>query len=557
MQYMMMKNLLLISATASVLFSCQQSGQESHDTDGLDSAALAAITENTYKAHVTHLSSDEFLGRKPFTKGDTLTVEYMEKQFKDLGLEPGNGDSYFQEVPLVEITSQPKNTVLTFQGESGSVTANHLDDYVIGSRHLKDNIDISESALVFVGFGIVAPEFDWNDYEGLDVKGKTVVAMVSDPGRYDQNLFKADTMTYYGRWKYKYEEAARQGAAGILLIHETDAASYGWNVVRSGWSGPQLELVSEDEGASFTPFEGWISNETSQKIFQLAGVSPDIIEEAKKPGFKAVSLNITTSVGIHNTFRKSTSNNVIAKLEGSKRSDEVIIYTAHWDHLGVGEPVNGDSIYNGAIDNAAGVSALFEIAKAFKAAKVQPERSIVFLAVTAEEEGLLGSAYYAQHPIYPLNKTVANLNMDAFSALGATKDVSIVGIGQTEIEDYVERSAAKFGRVVKGESDPTSGGFYRSDHFNFVKAGVPGLFMGAGTELLSTDTADIERRREALAGRYHTVTDEVDENWDFGGIIEDIRLFFDIGYTMSMESTFPNFKAKSEFKELGDNRLGL
>lgn len=554
---MMKQNLLLIPALASILFSCQEGTPESHNTDGLDSAALSAITEDTYKTHVVKLSSDEFLGRKPFTKGDTLTVQYIEQQFKDLGLQPGNGESFFQEVPLVEIASEPKNKVLTFKGASGTVSANHLDDYVIGSRRLQDDIDIPESALVFVGFGIVAPEFNWNDYEGLDVKGKTVVAMVSDPGRYDKSLFKADTMTYYGRWKYKYEEAARQGATGILLIHETEAASYGWNVVRSGWSGPQLELVSEDDGASFVEFEGWISNETSKKLFQLAGISPDVMEEAKKPGFKAIPLNVTTSVGIRNTFRKSTSNNVIAKLEGSKRPDEVIIYTAHWDHLGVGESVDGDAIYNGAIDNAAGVSALFEIAKAFQAAQIKPERSIVFLAVTAEEEGLLGSAYYAQHPIYPLNKTVANLNMDAFSALGATKDVSVVGIGQTEIEDYVEKSAAKFGRVMKGESDPTSGGFYRSDHFNFVKVGVPGLFMGAGSELLSTDTADIERRREALAGRYHTVTDEVDENWDFGGIIEDIRLFFDIGYTMSMERTFPNFKAKSEFKEVGDKRLGL
>jgi len=553
----MMKNLLLIPALAGILFSCQERTQDSHNTDGLDSAALSAITEDTYKTHVIKLSSDEFLGRKPFTKGDTLTVQYIEQQFKDLGLKPGNGESYFQEVPLVEITSEPKHKVLTFTGKSGTVSANHLDDYVIGSRRLQGDIDVTESELVFVGFGIVAPEFDWNDYEGLDVKGKTVVAMVSDPGRYDKSLFKADTMTYYGRWKYKYEEAARQGATGILLIHETEAASYGWNVVRSGWSGPQLEMVTEDNGASFAEFEGWVSSETAKKLFQLAGVSPNIMEDAKKPGFKAVPLHVTTSVGIHNTFRKSTSNNVIAKLEGSKRPDETIIYTAHWDHLGVGEPVDGDAIYNGAIDNAAGVAALFEIAKAFQAAQVKPERSIIFLAVTAEEEGLLGSAYYAQHPIYPLNKTVANLNMDAFSALGATRDVSVVGIGQTEIEDYVEKSATKFGRVMKGESDPTSGGFYRSDHFNFVKAGVPGLFMGAGNELLSTDTADIEYRKEALAGRYHTVTDEVDENWDFGGIIEDIRLFFDIGYTMSMESTFPNFKAKSEFKELGDKRLGL
>ncbi len=554
---MTIKNLVLIPALAGVFLSCQQGNSNQHQTDGLDATALAAIDEDTYKAHVVKLSSDEFLGRKPFTKGDTLTVAYIEQQFKALGLQPGNGDSYFQEVPLVEIASEPKNKVLTFKSATGSLSAQHLDDYVIGSRRLQDQIDVAESELVFVGFGIVAPEFGWDDYAGLDVQGKTVVAMVSDPGRYDKNLFKADTMTYYGRWKYKYEEAARQGATGVLLIHETEAASYGWNVVRSGWSGPQLDLIAEDDGASFTAFEGWISNKTAHKLFQLAGVSPEVMEEAKKPGFKAKPLQVTTSVGIRNTFRKSTSNNVIAKLEGTTRPDETIIYTAHWDHLGVGEPVDGDSIYNGAIDNAAGVAALFEIAKAFQAAKVQPERSILFVALTAEEEGLLGSAYYAQHPLYPLNKTVANLNMDAFSPIGATKDVSIVGIGQTEIEDYVERSAAKFGRVVKGESDPTSGGFYRSDHFNFVKAGIPGLFMGAGTEALSTDTADVARRKAALDGRYHTVTDEVDENWDFGGIIEDIRLFFDIGYTLSLEDTFPNFKTKSEFKSLGDKRLGL
>jgi len=278
------------------------------------------------------------------------------------------------------------------------------------------------------------------------------------------------------------------------------------------------------------------------------------MEEAKKPNFKAVPLNISTKVELNNTIRNSKSSNVIAKIKGTKRPDETIIYTAHWDHLGVGEPVNGDSIYNGAIDNAAGVSALFEIAKAFKAAKHQPERSIVFIALTGEEDGLLGSGYYTNNPIYPLNKTVANLNMDAFSAAGATKDVSIVGYGQTEIEDYVAKSAAKFGRTVAGEKNPGSGGFYRSDHFNFVKKGVPGLFMGSGSELISTDSLANEARKKGL-GKYHSPQDEVNEHWDFNGIIADVRLFFDIGYMMSQEKTFPQFKAKSEFRELGEKRL--
>lgn len=550
----MKKQIIIGLALATVLSSCGR-GKQGYDPDSLDSTALAAISQDSYEAHVATLASDEYQGRKPFTKGDTLTVSYIEQQFKSLGLKPGNGDSYFQEVPMVEITSKPTTPTLTFTGKNGTLTARYLDDYVIGTRRLEDHIDIPTTNLVFAGFGIVAPEYNWNDYDGLDVKGKTVVVMVGDPGYYDKTLFKADTMTYYGRWTYKYEEAGRQGAAGVLLIHDTGAASYGWDVVRTGWSGPQLDLVAEDKGASNPAFEGWVSGETAQKLFQLGGLDANLLESAKKPGFKPVPLDISTEVHIQNTFRYAKSNNVIATIEGAKRPGETIIYTAHWDHLGIGESVDGDSIYNGAIDNAAGVSALFEIAKAFQAAKVKPERTIVFMALTAEEEGLLGSAYYTENPIYPINKTVANLNMDAFSALGETKDVSIVGIGQTEIEDYVARSAAKFDRIVRGEKNPSSGGFYRSDHFNFVKKGVPGLFMGSGSELISTDTVAIHVRQKALEGRYHSVRDELDGHWDLGGILADIRLFFDIGYMLSMEKTFPQFTEKSEFRDLGEKRL--
>ncbi len=551
----MKKTILLTWGIVTLLTSCQFIGHNKYDANTIDSTALLAIEKVSLAKNISALSSNEFLGRKPFTKGDTLTVNYIENQFKSLGLSPGNGDSYFQEVPMVSIKTAPKIKELTFTNGSGKLSVQHLEDYVVGSKRLQEEIKVDNSELVFVGFGIVAPEFGWNDYKDIDVKGKTVIVMVSDPGKYNKNLFKADTMTYYGRWTYKFEEAARQGAAGVLLVHDTDAASYGWNVVRSGWTGPQLNLESQTNMANATEFEGWITAETTEKLFALAGKPLSLIDEAKSKGFKAVPLNVKTSVSLTNEIRKSSSNNVIAILKGSKEPEEVIIYTAHWDHLGVGEAVDGDSIYNGAIDNAAGVSALFEIAKAFKAAKIKPERSIVFLAVTAEEEGLLGSSYYAEHPIYPLSKTVANLNMDAFSPLGATKDVSIVGIGQTEIEDYVMTSAAKMGRTVKGDNNPSSGGFFRSDHFNFVKVGVPGLFMGSGSELLSTDTAETNSRRKALAGRYHSVNDEVDENWDFEGIVADIRLFFDIGYVMSMEKTFPNFKPKSEFKEISTKRL--
>src|SRR5690606_2912139 len=329
-----MNKILAFSCVLSLgLFSCKQQ-TSMYDPNTLDSAALEAITETSYKAHIATLASDEFMGRKPFTKGDTLTVNYIAEQFKALGLEPGNGDSYFQEVPMVEITSQPASPTLTFNGKNGNVSVRHLDDFVIGTRKLKDNINIENTELVFAGFGIVAPEYNWNDYEGLDVKGKNVVVLVSDPGRYDKNLFKADTMTYYGRWSYKFEEAGRQGATGILLIHETAAASYGWDVVRSGWSGPQLDLQTNDQ-SKMPEFEGWITLETAKKLFKIGGLEENIMEQAKKPGFKAVPMNITTAVALNNKFRHSKSNNVIARIRGTKRPDETIIYTAHWDHLGV------------------------------------------------------------------------------------------------------------------------------------------------------------------------------------------------------------------------------
>ncbi|MGN5955323.1 M28 family metallopeptidase [Sphingobacterium lactis] len=553
----MMKTSYFIGAFALLSFASCKSGSTggNYDASGLDSGAIAAITEEGYKGYISKLASDEFQGRKPFTKGDTLTVSYIEEQFKALGLAPGNGDSYFQEVPMVQIDAKPVDPKMTFKGKNADVTVQSLDDYVIGTPRMASDINIENTELVFAGFGIVAPEYNWNDYEGLDVKGKTVVVMVSDPGRYDKNLFKADTMTYYGRWTYKFEEASRQGAAGVLIIHETAAASYGWNVVRGGWSGPQLSLVPENKGADQVAFQGWVTSETAQKLFKAGGIDPKVMEDAKKPGFKAVPMNISTKVALKNNFRESKSNNVLATIKGSKRPDETIIYTAHWDHLGIGEVSNGDSIFNGAIDNASGVAALFEIAKAFQAAKIKPERTIVFMAVTAEEEGLLGSQYYAEHPIYPLNKTVANINMDSFNPVGAMNGIRVTGTGQTELEDYAAKSAQKFGRELKPEGSPTSGGFYRSDHFNFVKKGVPGLYMGSGGDYLETDTTVINKRSQALAGRYHAVTDELDDNWNFDGILADIRLHFDIGYTLSMEKTFPNFKAKSEFKELGDKRL--
>ncbi len=548
----MNKSGLIIPLVALVFASCgQRSGSEA--SFGIDSAAINQITPESFIQYVKTLSADEFLGRKPFTKGDTLTVTYIAEEFQKLGLEPGNSDSYFQEVPMAEITSTPTRT-LTFVGKNGQFSLDHLDDYVIGSGRLTDQIDVPETDLVFAGFGIVAPEYNWNDYEGLDTEGKTVVVMVNDPGYYDKTLFKGDTMTYYGRWTYKFEEAARQGATGVLIIHDTGAASYGWNVVRSGWSGPQLNLQTADNGMSNTAFRGWLTAESTEKLFELAGGVDSLIAQAKKPGFKPVDLGIKTGVSLKNEFRKSASNNVLGKIPGSKYPDEYIIYTAHWDHLGVGEAIDGDSIFNGAIDNASGIAALFELAKAFKAAAVAPERSILFLAVTAEEEGLLGSAYYASNPVYPLSKTVANINIDALSPAGKTHDISVIGLGQSDMDDYAILAAERQGRKVVPGGNPSAGGFFRSDHFNFAKVGVPALYTGNGSEIIGKDATEAATLRETFGKRYHHVSDEYDELWDVSGIIADIQLVFDVGYTLSRERTFPKWKPGSEFKEAGEAR---
>lgn len=535
-----------------LLIACNNNKDQKTSTS-IDDNALNSISKDSYIDHIKTLSSDEFEGRMPFTEGEKKTITYIKDQFEELGLKPGNKESYFQEVPMVEISSTAPKTLL-ITGDKGDLSLSYLDDFVMGSRRQNDLIEVNNSELVFAGFGIVAPEYNWNDYEGLDVKGKTIVVMVNDPGFYNKDLFKGETMTYYGRWTYKFEEAARQGATGIMIIHNTGAASYGWNVVRSGWTGPQMTLELKDNGASLAAFEGWFTAEAAKKLFTLAGVSEDIIEEAKKPGFKAIDLHLKTAAKIENHIKKDVSQNVLAKIEGTKRPDEVIIYSAHWDHLGIGEAVKGDSIYNGAIDNATGVAALFEIAKALQNAKVKPERTILFLAVTAEEQGLLGSEYYANHPVYPLSKTVANINIDALGAGGLTHDISMVGRGQSELDDYAEEFINAQNRKIAPEANPSAGYFFRSDHFNFAKVGVPSLYAGSGSDYVDT-SEEAKEKRKYFDGTYHTQADEFSaKHWDVGGIIEDLKFFTNIGYKLSMETTFPKWKEGSEFKDAGEKR---
>lgn len=514
-----------------------------------DSTAIKAINPAGFARHISALASDAFEGRKPFTRGEDSSIQYLAAQFKQLGLKPGNGNSYFQEVPMVSISSKPAGN-LVIKGAHGELSLQYLEDFVAATRRVQEQVTIPTSELVFAGYGIVAPEYNWNDYKGLDVKGKTVVVMINDPGFADSTLFKGRVMTYYGRWTYKFEEASRQGATGVIIIHETAAASYPWKVVRSGWSNSKLHLQTANNNMHRTALEGWITLDAAKKIFQLAGVSPDIMQQARTKGFKPVDLHLNTSLVINNTIKKSTSHNVLAILPGAKRPQECVVYSAHWDHFGIGEPVKGDSIYNGAVDNATGTAGLLELATAFTKLPQAPARSILFLSVTGEEQGLLGSEYYAAHPVFPMEKTVADINLDVLNTFGRTRDITVIGYGQSELDEYAQRAAQKQGRVTVPEANPEGGWFFRSDHFNFAKKGVPGLYIGPGNDALGHEPGWGKEQTAAYNRlRYHSPADEFDAHtWNLDGMVEDIRLLFDVGYQLSNESSFPAWKKGSEFK---------
>ncbi len=546
---------MLCLVFAGICFtSCKQNGN-SNSTAQADSLAIKAINDSSFAQHIEVLASDDFQGRKPFTIGETKSINYLKEEFNKLGLKPGNGDSYFQQVPMVEIKSTP-DSKMVFTGAAGSVTATYLENFVAGTRHVETQVKLPASELVFAGYGIVAPAYHWNDYAGINVKGKTVVVMINDPGFADSTLFKGKNMTYYGRWTYKFEEAARQGAAGILIIHDTTPAAYPWSVVRSGWSKSKLQLESQDNGSSRAIVEGWITMDIAKQLFKLGGQSDALFTAARKKGFKAVDLKLTTTLTVNNKIRKSVSNNVIAVIPGSKRPKECIIYSAHWDHLGVGEIVKGDSIYNGAVDNATGVAALLELAAAFQQSAQRPERSVVFISFTGEEQGLLGSEFYAKNPVFSVQQTVADINMDMMGLAGKTKDIIIYGYGQSDLEDYAEVSAKKQGRVIVRDPVPSSGLYYRSDHFNFAKVGIPSLFTGSGVDNVTYGKAwGLQQVAQFTKSRYHSPQDNFDEIKDRRGMVEDVRLLFDMGYRLSNESTFPKWKRGSEFESARDKSM--
>ena len=539
----------IILVTASLfLFGCKTK------TEGIE-VALESITAEDLSIDIQILSSDEFEGRAPASKGEEKTINFLKEEFQKLGLNPGNGDSFFQEVPLVKITANPQ-AKLVIKGAKGSSIFAYGDEFMAWTLRVVDEVSVTDSDMVFVGYGVVAPEYGWNDYEGIDVKGKTVVILVNDPGfaTKDPNLFNGKAMTYYGRWTYKYEEAARQGAAGAIIIHETEPAAYPWEVVKNSWSGAKFSMSSEDNNMSRCAVEAWTTIDTTRKIFESSGLNYDELKTAAaKRGFKSVPLGLKASLAIKNDIERSKSNNVIAVLPGTDRADEYIFYMGHWDHFGLDPALEGDQIYNGAVDNATGIAALIEIAEAFKKLDPPPLRSIAFLAVTAEEQGLLGSAYYGTYPIFPLTKTVAAINMDGLNVLGKMNDITIIGYGNSDLDEYVKQAASEQGRTVRPDPTPEKGSYYRSDHFSFAKQGVPALNPGSGKDHVEHGEEWTQAQRDIYsAEKYHKPADEYDPGWDLSGAIQDLHLFFKIGYRLAMESTFPNWSEGTEFKAKRD-----
>jgi len=546
----MIKKIGLSLLSAAVLVGCVAT--TSDDASQVNSAQDIKVSYDSINTaqlieHTKVLSSDEFGGRAPSSEGEKLTLAYLTEQFTAIGFKPGNGDSFLQEVPLVSIEASSDMT-LTIGGKEYQ----HGTDMVMGSARISELEQLKNSELVFVGYGVNAPEYNWNDYKGLDVKGKTVVILVNDPGfaTQDPELFTGNAMTYYGRWTYKYEEASRQGAEGAIIIHETAPASYGWSVVKNSWTGPQFSFQREDLNKGRVAVEGWINSDVATEIFAKAGLDfTQMKERAAQGSFNIDMGNLDASVTVKNTIKNSISYNFIATLPGKKKADEHILYSAHWDHLGTDLTKKGDQIYNGARDNATGTAALIEVAEAFAKLPNTPERSVTFLAVTAEEQGLLGSKFYAANPVIPAAKTVANINMDALNVNGKSADVAVYGLGQSELDNFLTKAAEKQNRVISGDPRPAAGIYYRSDHFAFASIGIPALYAKGGAVPADQATADLRAKLDPILAKcYHGLCDQYSDDWDLTGAVEDMQLFFEIGVELSEANVWPQWSKTSEFK---------
>jgi Zn-dependent M28 family amino/carboxypeptidase len=517
-----------------------------------DPADIPVFSEN-YRTHVETISSDEFEGRAPATPGGDRAIDYITGEYERIGLKPALGDSYLQPVPLVEYLGYNFSD-LVIKGNGQELSYVYKDDMVIGTTRLQEYAALKDSELVFVGYGVVAPEYGWDDYEGVDVEGKTVVLMINDPGYaiQDDDIFHGRAMTYYGRWTYKFEEAARQGATGALIIHQTAPASYGWDVVRNSWSGTQYGIGIET-GAPKLEAEGWIQLEVARELFDLAGYDLDeALASAASEDFQGFDMGLYASADFNNRFDFSECHNLIGYIEGSDYPDETIIYMAHWDHLGMVETEDGVDIYNGAIDNATGVGAILSIAERMMTHDEAPKRSVAFLAVTAEESGLLGSKYYAANPVFPLETTVGGINIDALNVYGPTWDVSVVGWGNSELEDVLRRHAEDQNRHLVPEPTPEAGYFYRSDHISLAREGVPMIYAQAGSDYIGRDEAYAEMVAEDAAGRYHDPTDVIHDMWVWDGMHQDMWMFYNMGKDLANSDEWPNWREGNEFRQLRD-----
>ncbi|VAW39939.1 Peptidase M28 [hydrothermal vent metagenome] len=561
-----MKNIILLIIIALSLFACkhpdENSQKDNKTTTQYPVRVIDSISAESLIQHIKILSSDEFGGRAPASEGEVLTIEYIENEFRKAGLSPGNGNKYTQKVPLasIEVTNKPSLLVSKTRTDNANeavMRLNYLNDQVVWTRQQVDAVSINNSELVFVGYGINAPERNWNDYAGIDVKGKTVVMLVNDPGyaTQDEQLFNGNAMTYYGRWDYKFDEAGRQGASAAIIVHDTKPAAYGWSTVANSWTGPQFDTVHGNNQQSLVAVEGWITFENAQQLFKHANLSlDDMYAMAKTPGFQAVDMNLKASVAIENKQAFIESYNVMAMVEGTEKPNEVFIYMAHWDHLGTDLSLEGDGIYNGALDNATGIAGLIELAKVF--AKSKPKRSVVFIAVTAEEQGLLGSAYYAANPVFPLNKTIAGINMDGLNNFGPTNDVTVIGLGMSEIDNFLKKAAADQGRILKPDAESEKGYFYRSDHFELSKLGVPMSYPNSGYDHFEKGVAyGIERSKEYLNNNYHRVSDEYDPSWDMTGAVQDLQLYYATGLEIINSLAWPQWYEGTEFKEIRDSQM--
>jgi Zn-dependent M28 family amino/carboxypeptidase len=527
--------------------------------------ALEAITPDGLLAHIKVLASDEFEGRAPGTKGEELSVNYISDQFKRIGLKPGNPDgTYTQEVPLTGIKSESR---MSFTAGNRTIDLKYPDDFVASSARLQPGIKINNSEIVFVGYGVVAPEYGWDDYKNVDVRGKTLLMLIGDPpvpdskdpSKLDDKMFKGKAMTYYGRWMYKYEIAAQKSAAAAVIIHETGPAGYPYSVVKTSWGKENYEIDSPNKNADAVDARSWITLDTAKKLLTACGQDFDALRKsAVTKEFRPVVLNTKANIDVKQQLRSFKSHNVIGKLEGSdaKLRDEYIIYTAHWDHLGRHPELQGDQIFNGAIDNASGVASLIQLATAFTKLNPPPKRSVLFMATTAEEAGLLGAKFYALHPLYPLEKTLADINIDTVNPWGKTRDIEDVSNSNSTLDDLLAAATKRNGREMKPNSQPEKGGFYRADHFEFSKRGVPSLYTGGGKDFIGKP-ADFgqQKKDDYTAHHYHQVSDEVDPNWDLSGAVQDVQLLFEVGYQVANGDKFPEWKPSSEFKAKRDAML--